>query len=29
VIDSKGMVAARHEGRIAPEAWDAVAELML
>lgn len=28
VIDSKGMVAARHEGRIAPEAWDAVAELM-
>ena len=28
VLDSKGMVAARHEGRIAPEAWDAVAELM-
>lgn len=28
VIDSRGAVAARHEGRIAPEAWDAVAELM-
>lgn len=28
VVDIKGMVVARHEGRIAPEAWDAVAELM-
>ena len=28
VLDTKGEVAQRHEGRIAPEAWDTVAELM-
>lgn len=28
VLDVKGALAARHEGRIAPEAWDAVADLL-
>lgn len=28
VVDMKGKVVARYEGRIAPEAWDAVAELL-
>lgn len=28
VLDTEGSVRARHEGRIAPEAWDAVAALM-
>lgn len=28
VLDTQGRVVARHEGRIAPEAWDAVAELL-
>lgn len=28
VLDTKGKVIARHEGRIAPEAWDAVAEIL-
>ena len=28
VLDTKGEVAQRHEGRMAPEAWDTVAELM-
>lgn len=29
VLDSQGRVVARHEGRIAPEAWDAVADMLL
>jgi peroxiredoxin len=29
VLDSHGRVVARHEGRIAPEAWDAVADMLL
>jgi cytochrome oxidase Cu insertion factor (SCO1/SenC/PrrC family) len=29
VLDKKGQVVARYEGRMAPEAWDAVAELLL
>jgi thiol-disulfide isomerase/thioredoxin len=28
VLDTQGKVRARHEGRIAPEAWDDVAELL-
>lgn len=28
VLDGNGKVFARHEGRIAPEAWDAVAEIL-
>jgi hypothetical protein len=28
VLDTRGEVVQRHEGRIAPEAWDTVAELM-
>lgn len=28
VLDTQGRVVARHEGRIAPEAWDAVAEIL-
>lgn len=28
VLDTQGRVVARHEGRIAPEAWDAVADLL-
>lgn len=28
VLDAQGRVVARHEGRIAPEAWDAVADLL-
>jgi thiol-disulfide isomerase/thioredoxin len=28
VLDMQGKVRARHEGRIAPEAWDDVAELL-
>lgn len=28
VLDTQGRVVARHEGRIAPEAWDEVAELL-
>ena len=28
VIDTKGMVVSRIEGRIAPEAWDSVADLL-
>ena len=28
VLDIQGRVVARHEGRIAPEAWDEVAELL-
>ncbi len=28
VLDTKGEVVQRHEGRMAPEAWDTVAELM-
>ena len=28
VINAKGMVVARHAGRIAPEAWDDVAGLL-
>ena len=28
VLNVQGAVAARHEGRIAPEAWDAVADLL-
>lgn len=28
VLDSRGEVVARHVGRIAPEAWDGVAELL-
>lgn len=28
VLDSRGAVVARHVGRIAPEAWDDVAELL-
>lgn len=28
VLDTNGKVFARHEGRIAPEAWDAVAEIL-
>lgn len=28
VVDSAGRLAARHEGRMAPEAWDEVAELL-
>ena len=29
VVDAKGKVLARYEGRMAPEAWDSVAELLL
>lgn len=29
LIDSKGKVVSRYEGRMAPEAWDGVAELLL
>lgn len=29
VLDSQGKVVARHEGRMAPQAWDTVAELLL
>ncbi len=28
VLDTKGRVVARHEGRVAPEAWDEVAEIL-
>ena len=28
VLDTKGRVLARHEGRVAPEAWDEVADLL-
>ena len=28
VVDPKGQIAQRYEGRMAPEAWDAVAELL-
>ena len=28
VLNTKGQVIARHEGRIAPEAWDDVAEAL-
>ena len=28
VLDMQGRVVARHEGRIAPEAWDSVAEIL-
>ncbi len=28
VLDTNGKVFARHEGRIAPEAWDSVAEIL-
>lgn len=28
LVDSKGKVIARYEGRLAPEAWDGVAEVM-
>jgi thiol-disulfide isomerase/thioredoxin len=28
VLDTQGKVVARHEGRIAPEAWDEVAEIL-
>ena len=28
VLDTSGRVVMRHEGRIAPEAWDSVAELL-
>jgi thiol-disulfide isomerase/thioredoxin len=28
VLDAKGRVVARHDGRMAPEAWDDVAELL-
>ena len=28
VLDTRGKVVARHEGRIAPEAWDEVAEIL-
>lgn len=28
VLDTSGRVVIRHEGRIAPEAWDSVAELL-
>jgi thiol-disulfide isomerase/thioredoxin len=28
VLNTKGQVIARHEGRIAPEAWDQVAEIL-
>lgn len=28
VLDSNGKILARHEGRIAPEAWDSVAEIL-
>lgn len=28
VLDTQGRVVARHEGRIAPEAWDEVADLL-
>ena len=28
LVDAKGKVIARYEGRLAPEAWDGVAELM-
>lgn len=29
VLDAQGRIVARYEGRMAPEAWDAVAELLL
>ncbi|MDT8992499.1 TlpA disulfide reductase family protein [Curvibacter sp. APW13] len=29
VLDAQGRVVARHEGRMAPQAWDTVAELLL
>jgi len=28
VLDTNGKIVARHEGRIAPEAWDSVAEIL-
>jgi len=28
LVDSKGKVVSRYEGRLAPEAWDGVADLM-
>ncbi len=28
VLDAQGRVVARHEGRMAPQAWDAVADLL-
>ncbi len=28
VLNTKGQIVARHEGRIAPEAWDQVAEIL-
>ena len=28
LVDAKGKVVARYEGRLAPEAWDGVADLM-
>ena len=28
LVDAKGKVIARYEGRLAPEAWDGVAEVM-
>lgn len=28
LVDAKSMVTARFEGRLAPEAWDGVADLM-
>jgi hypothetical protein len=27
-VDAKGKVVARYEGRLAPEVWDGVADLM-
>jgi hypothetical protein len=29
LLDAKGKVVSRYEGRMAPEAWDGVAELLL
>jgi hypothetical protein len=28
LVDAKGTVVARYEGRLAPEVWDGVAELL-
>jgi hypothetical protein len=28
VLDTKGKIVARYEGRIAPEAWNAIADLI-
>lgn len=28
LVDAKGMVVARFEGRVAPQVWDGVADLM-